>query len=436
MNTTCTICPRPAPEDTYACPACLDDIRGWLSELPRQAALLADEFLAPGAAPVQGRIGGTGRAHSPVPVDLRVLVLLAPGHAVPVGAPEDDTDHTVPIRALVTGWAHYFASTYPTVHRDRHGTAHVTRDAQPLPPRDHRTRIPDHTLTGWASWITTYLPYAAGHPWIADLHRQLGDLVHRIRDLTHEVPHTHHMVAPCPDCQGFGLTRTDGRALIRCTLCGHHLTPEAYDTHVTAVLDTHQQKAAPCATVTAAPAPTSPSSYSPRPTPEGTPVTEHLDLETVLREGGQITITYDPLPARYTATAIADDHGRLAGEGEGNSPEAALAQLRAGGGYSAARPFDGPPPRPDWLPPSYTEHPDLDTVMYEGGRIAITCDRLPALYTATATADDGRRAGKGEGTSPETALAHLRSGGWYSAVPPLDDTPPRPDWHPSSTIEY
>ncbi|MDX3024053.1 hypothetical protein [Streptomyces acidiscabies] len=235
MNTTCTICPRTAPEDTYACPACLDDIRGWLTELPRQAKLLA-EFLVPGTGAARGRIGGTGRATAPLPVDLRVLVLLAPGHPVPVGAPEDNHDSTVPIRAFLTGWADHFASTYPAVlhHPDDH---HAPR---PKPS--------DHTLTGWCHWLTACLPYVASHPpttdvhMITDLHHQLRALVHRIRDLTHTVPHTHPLTAPCPHCQAFGLVTTDGHHLIRCTLCDHTLTPDTYDTHVAALLDDHHRR--------------------------------------------------------------------------------------------------------------------------------------------------------------------------------------------------
>ncbi|HEY8985422.1 MAG TPA: hypothetical protein VIU15_38360 [Streptomyces sp.] len=236
MN-TCALCPQPAPEDTYACPGCLDEIRGWLAELPQQAQLLADEFLVPGASPAQGRIGGTGRAHSPVPVDLRVLVLLGAGHVVPTGAPEDDTDSTVPIPAFVIGWARYLATTYPAVHRDRHGTTRIQPCDQPWPT------APD--LTGWCAWITAYLPWAAQHTWIADLHRQLDALLRRVRDLTHTTPHTHTYAAPCPDCDGFGLVRTDGHWHIRCTLCGHHLTPDAYDAHAADVYAAYSADPAP-----------------------------------------------------------------------------------------------------------------------------------------------------------------------------------------------
>ncbi|MDX3035321.1 hypothetical protein PV515_47035, partial [Streptomyces scabiei] len=64
----------PAP---HLCPHHTAELRAWLAELPALVADLA-EFVEPGGQPHTGRLGGTGRAHAPVPVDLRVLTLLGP----------------------------------------------------------------------------------------------------------------------------------------------------------------------------------------------------------------------------------------------------------------------------------------------------------------------------------------------------------------------
>lgn len=230
---SCSVCPRTAPDGHHLCPLCTDDIRAWLTELPGQARLLSDEFLTPAAAPSQGRIGGTGRAHSPLPVDLRVLVLLGPGHPAPVGTPDDDTDTTVPIGPFLAGWAGVIAYTYPAVHRDRHGTAHTQ-------PCDQAWPAHGRSITAWCSWLTAYLPYALTLPAAAELHRQLGDLIHHIRGLTHTEPRHHPRAAPCPKCEAFALVRTDGRWHIHCLDCGHTLTPDTYEHHAAAFLQTHQ----------------------------------------------------------------------------------------------------------------------------------------------------------------------------------------------------
>ncbi|MEH0547305.1 hypothetical protein QA802_30730 [Streptomyces sp. B21-105] len=233
--TACTVCPRTAPDGHHLCPLCADDIRGWLAELPHQTELL-QEFLTPSAAAPQGRTGGTGRAHAPLPVDLRVLVLLGPGHPGPVGDPDDDTDTTVPIRALLAGWAGHIAYTYPAVHRDPHGTAHTRPCEHAQPARAD--------IAAWCAWLTAYLPYALTLPAAAGLHHQLGDLLHRIRSLTHTEPRSHPRAAPCPQCDEFALVRTDGRWHIHCTDCGHTLTPDAYGQHAAAFLHTTQTAAA------------------------------------------------------------------------------------------------------------------------------------------------------------------------------------------------
>ncbi|MFI1030756.1 hypothetical protein [Streptomyces sp. NPDC020951] len=229
--TACALCYRTADDGHHLCPVHADDIRGWLAELPGQTELLA-QFLAPTADARQGR-AGTGRAHSPLPVDLRVLVLLGPGHPDPVGDPDDDTDATVPIRPFLAAWAGHIAYAYPSVHRDRHGTARTQ-------PCTHAWPVHGRTITAWCAWLTAYLPYALTLPAAAELHEQLGALVHRVRDLTHATPHRHPQSAPCPDCDCFALVAVDGQTGITCTACGHRLTPEAYGEHTAAVLHTHQ----------------------------------------------------------------------------------------------------------------------------------------------------------------------------------------------------
>ncbi|PZG77140.1 hypothetical protein C1I97_37165 [Streptomyces sp. NTH33] len=239
----CTICPRDAPDGQHVCPLHADEVRAWLTELPRQARLLA-AFVAPAGRPAQGRLGGTGRAHAPLPVDLRVLTLLGPGRADALGG---DDDGTVPILAWLGAWAGHIAYTYPSVARDAHGTAHVQPCDQAWPRQGQEWPRRRETITGWCIWLTRYLPYALTLSDVGDLHQQLGDLIHRVRDLTHAVPHRQEMAAPCPECDAAGLVRTDGQWGISCTVCGHHLEPQAYDDHAAAVLKAYQAKNEPAA---------------------------------------------------------------------------------------------------------------------------------------------------------------------------------------------
>lgn len=213
------------------------ELRGWLTELPQQVRLL-EEFVAPATQPAEGRLGGTGRAHAPLPVDLRVLVLLAPGHADPPTNPfaGEDGDDTIPIPAFLDAWAGHIAYSYPAVARDPYGTAH-TRPCEQAWPRHGAT------ITGWCAWLTAYLPYVITQPYVGDLHRQLGDLLARIRDLTHAVPHRHHKTAPCPKCEAFALVAVDGQWGITCQACGHHLERVDYDQHAADFLQTVQASA-------------------------------------------------------------------------------------------------------------------------------------------------------------------------------------------------
>ncbi|NUS29798.1 MAG: hypothetical protein HOV92_37045 [Streptomyces sp.] len=219
-------CPRTAPDGHHACRLHADELRGWLTELPGQARLL-EQFVAPPSRPAAGRLGGTGRATAPVPVDLRVLVLLGPGRYDPV--PGTDDDGTAPITATLGAWAGHIAYHHPATTRDPYGTAHTLPCEQAWPSHGE-------TITGWCTWLTAYLPYALTLPLVDDFHQQLGDLIRRIRDLTHTVPHRHHYAAPCPECEAFALAAVDGQEGITCTICGHHLSHPDYDQHAARTL--------------------------------------------------------------------------------------------------------------------------------------------------------------------------------------------------------
>jgi len=226
----CTVCPRTAPDGQHLCLLHSHELRGWLAELPRQARLL-EQFVAPSARPAEGRIGGTGRADAPIPVDLRVLVLLGPGRFDPV--PGTDDDGTAPIAAVLGAWAGHITYHYPAAARDRHGVAR-TQPCEQAAPRH------GETITGWCYWLLAYLPFALTLPIAADMHRQVDDLISTVRSLTHAAPRSHPQGAPCPECDAFALVRTDGQWEITCRFCGHHLEPDAYDLHAARFLQAHQ----------------------------------------------------------------------------------------------------------------------------------------------------------------------------------------------------
>ncbi len=229
--TTCAICPhRSAPDGEQLCLVHSGELRGWIAEIPQQARMLQREFLAPAGAPGHGRLGSTGRATAPVPVDLRVLVLLGPGRYDPTGL---DDDGQAPITATLGAWAGHIAYSYPAAYRDHHDTARTE-------PCDQAWPTHGETITGWCAWLTAYLPYALTLPLAAELHRALGDLARRLRTLTHSEPHDDPRAAACPACGGFALVRTDGRWHIHCLNCGHKMTPDDYDQHATRYLADHQ----------------------------------------------------------------------------------------------------------------------------------------------------------------------------------------------------
>ncbi|MFJ9381871.1 hypothetical protein [Streptomyces sp. NPDC101455] len=225
--TACPICPRTAPDGQHLCQLHAGELRGWLTEIPAQALLLAEEFVARSTRPAQGRVGGTGHAVAPVPVDLRVLTLLGPGRYDPI--PGTDDDGQPPITATLGAWAGHIAYHHPATHRDPHGTAH-TQPCEQASPRH------GETITGWCTWLTAYLPYTLTLPLAPGLYGALDTLVRHLRNLTHSQPQQHPRAAPCPACQAFRLTATDGRWHIHCLGCGHQLTPDQYEQHATAFL--------------------------------------------------------------------------------------------------------------------------------------------------------------------------------------------------------
>ncbi|MFK0155389.1 hypothetical protein ACIQVK_25350 [Streptomyces sp. NPDC090493] len=227
--TACAICPRTAPDHDRLCLVHSGELRGWLAELPGQALLLR-EFVTPAAAPAQGRLGGTGRAHSPAPVDMRVMSLLGPGRYDPVGP---DDDGTAPIASLLGAWAGHIAYQYPAAARDAYGVARTQ-------PCEGAWPSYGETIAGWCAWLTAYLPYALTLPLAADLHLALDNLVHDLRHLTHTRPRQHSRAAPCPGCDLCTLVTTDGQWGVRCLNCGQQLTPEEYDQHAARYLAARQ----------------------------------------------------------------------------------------------------------------------------------------------------------------------------------------------------
>lgn len=228
---SCTIghCSRTAPDGHHACPLHANELRGWLAELPRQAVLL-EAFVTPAGRPRAGRLGGTGLAHAPAPVDLRVLnLLVGPGHYDP--RPGTDDDGEPPITATLGAWAGHIAYHHPAVGYDPHGTARTQPCEQAWPSHGE-------TIAGWCTWHLAYLPFTLTLPLLDEYHRQLGGLIRRIRDLTHTTPRKHPQGAPCPQCGIFALVRTDGQWDISCTSCGHQMEPEAYDEHAAQFLET------------------------------------------------------------------------------------------------------------------------------------------------------------------------------------------------------
>ena len=230
MNTFCAIChcrPTEGP-DTHACPVCLHQLEDWLAEIPRHLPLL-QASLVRDRGPAQSSIGG--RAHSPAPLRLDVLSLLAGGHPVPLDDPHGDQTGAIPITPLLTGWAHRIAGTHPAVWRDQYGTARVDRCDGALPRHGL-------DISTWCSWLTAYLPYATGHPWIVRLYDDVGGLVATIRAITHTTPRRRALAAPCPaqDCQAWALSELEWSEAITCEACGRRMTQAEYAAYTAALL--------------------------------------------------------------------------------------------------------------------------------------------------------------------------------------------------------
>ena len=220
--TACSICRTPADEPD-ACQACTHRLGYVLQQLAAEVPLLQDQ-LAPYRSPSTGtRHGGT--AHPPLPVDVRVLDLLA-ARWLPAADGQDTGG--IPLGPLLVGWCSLLASSYPTVSR-RDGTVYVTPGAEPVP----RTA---GGIPGWAAWLRAYVPYAATWDRAPELWAALEDALARVRAVTGTQPRTHVRHAPCPACSAFGLAITDGEWHVRCRVCGHQLTPDAYATHAAQVL--------------------------------------------------------------------------------------------------------------------------------------------------------------------------------------------------------
>lgn len=221
MDNTCEICHQHAPAGCYLCDGCAYRVHTWLREIPRHLPLLRDS-LQPDTGPAQR--GGSGRAHSPLPVRVEVLDLLGPGHVVPLADPHGDQAAGIPLAPLLVGWARYLAADIPYVRRDEHGTIHIERGAAPVARAGT-------SIAAWCSWLDAYLPYAVTRPWSADLYEQLEAVLQRIRRITHTTPRRRHMDAPCPDCQAWELVAVDDEWHISCEACGHRLTPDEYAAH-------------------------------------------------------------------------------------------------------------------------------------------------------------------------------------------------------------
>ncbi|MFG2671383.1 hypothetical protein [Streptomyces sp. NPDC048445] len=221
MDNTCDICHQHAPAGCYLCEGCAYRMHTWLREIPRHLPLLRDS-LRPDTGPAQR--GGSGRAHSPLPVRIEVLDLLGPGHVVALPDPHGDQSVGVPLAPLLYGWARYLAAELPSVRLDEHGTVRIEPCTGPVARRGS-------SITAWCSWLDAYLPYAATRPWAADMYEQLEAVLQRIRRITHTAPRRHPKDAPCPSCSAFALVAVDDEWHISCQACSVRLTPDEYAEH-------------------------------------------------------------------------------------------------------------------------------------------------------------------------------------------------------------
>ncbi|BBB00590.1 hypothetical protein RVR_10589 [Actinacidiphila reveromycinica] len=222
----CTICHRPLPAgtDRYACPGCEHHLAYVLQQLVAELPLLRAE-LTPHRGPGAGG-RPAGRAHPPLPVDVRVLDLLATRW---VPDPDGQDSGGIPIGPLLVGWASLLADDYPAVTRHPAGTWYITRGTTPVPRAGGG-------IPGWANWLQLYIPFAVTCPWIWQMHEGLDDALRRVRAITGTRPRSHPRLAPCPQCSAVAMSRADGQWEITCEACGCRLDPDAYAAHAAAVL--------------------------------------------------------------------------------------------------------------------------------------------------------------------------------------------------------
>ena len=203
---TCLSCAHLAEgEARTVCGRCEARIRRWLREADAQRPLLAAS-LHLGTAPAAGRTGGTGRAHSPLPVRGDVLNLLAAGAPGTVPDPHGDQSGPMPLDAMLSGWAH-------AVAKDRGA-------------RPHR-----RTGVTWSAWLLAAMPYVVTASWAGTFYTELDDMISLVRAITATEPRRRHHTAPCPTCHTFALGRLDWDAYVDCEACGLLLTPQEYEAH-------------------------------------------------------------------------------------------------------------------------------------------------------------------------------------------------------------
>jgi hypothetical protein len=223
----CTICREPIGVDAarYACTSCERALRQRLRTIVAELPLLR-AAMVPGS-PSGGR-RPVGRAHSPLPVNVRVLDLLGPG-ATNLFAEDPYGEQTggIAIGPLLTGWVRWIGEQQLAAYRLRHG-----EDA--TPPRGTPPRTGG--IAGLCARLGRQVPYAATRPWVADLDADLADAVRRVRAITGSRPARHIRLAPCPECSAFALVQTDGQWGVRCEACEHRMDPDAYAAHASAVL--------------------------------------------------------------------------------------------------------------------------------------------------------------------------------------------------------
>lgn len=232
MN-ACSICPRavpPAYDTAYACAACLHRMRYVLQQLQRELPLL-QAALVPGVdGPRTGSRFG-GRAHSPMPLNAQALDLLGPGSAEELPDPYGEQVAGAPLLPLLRSLADRLAADFPARYL-RYGTEYI----QPYGGANAAANRGGRDIAAWCRWLTGYLPYAVHLRWVGELHQALEGALARVQAVTRTQPRTHPRLAPCPACDVFALTRTDGDWEVVCRACAYRMDPDAYAAHAAAVL--------------------------------------------------------------------------------------------------------------------------------------------------------------------------------------------------------